>query len=241
MNPPSGSPTPPAFAVVVPFYNEEAAAFDAVDELCRELEAIGRSWEVVLVDDGSADRTFTELQRAQERWPRCRLLRHTENRGQGAALWTALCEVHAPVVGMMDGDGQNVPGDFGPMLAALADADVVVGVRTPRDDGWLRRRMSSLANAVRRRLLRDGVSDAGCALKVFRLEVRNSFYPVRMLNPFIPAFATAAGWRVRELPVRHRARRGGISKYGWWVLFWRPAVDLFAIAWLLRRQPKPRR
>jgi hypothetical protein len=96
--------------------------------------------------------------------------------------------------------------------------------------------MSRLANTVRGRLLRDGLTDAGCALKVFRREVVASFLPVAMLNPFMPAFAAAAGFRVAERPVRHRPRRGGQAHYTFRRMLWRPAVDLLAIGWILRRR-----
>jgi dolichol-phosphate mannosyltransferase len=226
-----------ALSVVIPFYNEEEVAGGLVDELGRDLSQLGLAWEALLVDDGSTDGTFEELTRAAARWPGCRILRLPKNTGQGAALLHGIERASAPVIAMLDGDGQNVPADIGRLLPLLERADLVVGVRTPRHDSWLRRRMSRLANGVRRRLLRDGVNDAGCALKVFRREVVASFLPVPMLNPFMPAFAVSGGFRVAELPVQHRPRRGGQSKYGLRRLLWRPARDLLVIAWILRRRP----
>ena len=230
-----------SLSVVIPFFNEAEAAFEVVDEVGRELAHLGLSWEGLLVDDGSTDGTAAELERACVRWPQARLLRLARNSGQGAALLRGLAEARAPVIAMMDGDGQNVPADFGRLLLLLGPADLVVGVRTPRNDGWVRRAMSRLANAARQRLLRDGVRDAGCALKVFRREVAACFWPVTMLNPFMPAFAVAAGFTVAELPVRHRPRRAGRSKYGFRRLLWRPLLDLLALSWMLRRRaPVPR-
>jgi len=228
---------PPAdFSVVIPFCNEEAVAFEVVDELGRALGGLAFRWEAILVDDGSTDGTATELERALARWPQCRIFKLERNCGQGAALLYGFQQASAPILAMMDGDGQNVPADFGPLRAMLDRADLIVGVRTPRNDSWLRRAMSRLANAVRSRVLGDGVSDPGCAIKVFRHEVLTSFLPVQMVNPFMPAFAVAGGFRVAERAVQHRARRGGRSKYGLRRLFWRPFLDLLAIAWMLHRR-----
>lgn len=223
------------FSVVVPFFNEAAVAFEVVDELCVELARGALAWEAILVDDGSSDGTRDELERAQAKWPQCRIVPLSRNAGQGAALSRGFETATGAIVGMMDGDGQNVPADLVKMPPFLDRVDVVVGVRTPRHDAWTRRAMSRLANRVRRQLLHDGVSDAGCAVKVFRREVIKSFLPVTMLNPFIPAFAVAGGFRVAEAPVAHRPRRAGASKYGGTRLLWRPCLDMLAIAWVLRR------
>jgi dolichol-phosphate mannosyltransferase len=232
---PDGGPGP-SLSVVIPFFNEADGAYEVVDELGRELTLLGLSWEALLVNDGSADRTVEQLERARARWPQCRVFSLARNRGQGAALLHGIERARAPVIGMMDGDGQNVPADFGALLALLDRADLANGVRTPRNDSLLRRLMSRLANAVRGRLLRDGMSDAGCALKVFRRAVAASFLPVDMLNPFMPAFAVAAGFRVVERPVRHRPRRGGHAHYTFRRMLWRPTMDLLAISWILRRR-----
>ncbi len=232
--PEAGSPL--SLSVVVPFFNEAESAYAVVDELGRELNQLGIVWEALLVNDGSTDRTGEELERARIQWPQCRIFALEKNAGQGAALLHGIQRARGPAIGMMDGDGQNVPADFGPLLARLNAADLVNGVRTPRNDSLLRRLLSRLANAVRGRLLRDGMSDAGCALKVFRREVVASFLPVAMLNPFMPAFAVAAGFRVVERPVRHRPRLSGQAHYTFRRMLWRPAVDLLAIAWILRRR-----
>ncbi len=138
----------------------------------------------------------------------------------------------------MDGDGQNDPADIGRMLLLLETgrADMVAGVRAQRKDGWVRRRMSRLANTVRQRLLQDGVRDSGCALKVFRREVRAAFIPIRTLYSFMPALAVAAGFEVVELEVNHRAREKGVSKYGLGVMLWRPLVDMLGVWWFIRRR-----
>jgi dolichol-phosphate mannosyltransferase len=238
---PTPAPAGPAagaasLSVVVPFYNEAEGAYAVVDELGRDLTQLGVAWEALLVDDGSTDGTAAELERARARWPQCRVFSLGKNRGQGAALLHGIQRARTPVIGMMDGDGQNVPADFGLLLALLERCDLAVGVRTPRNDSLLRRLMSRLANAVRRRLLRDGLSDAGCALKVFRRELVPCLLPVDMLNPFMGAMAVAAGFRVAERAVQHRPRRTGQAHYGFRRMLWRPTFDLLAICWVLRRR-----
>jgi dolichol-phosphate mannosyltransferase len=231
-------PSAPALAVVVPFFNEEAAAGTVIDELCRELAALGQEWEAVLVNDGSTDGTAAALAQASTSWPRCRVVHLPVNGGQGPALRHGIQQTRAPIIAIMDGDGQNVPADLGVLLAALDRADLVVGVRTPRHDSWLRRRMSRVANAVRGWILRDGVTDAACALKVFRRELLATFpdAPEYMFHPYLPALARAAGYQIAERPVRHRPRRVGRSKYGLRVMLCRPFFDTLAVAWRLRRR-----
>jgi glycosyltransferase involved in cell wall biosynthesis len=228
----------PELSLVVPFFNEESVAFVVVAEIAGAFSDLGRTWEAILVDDGSTDRTGAELARAQAQWPQCRLVTFPENRGQGAALFRGIQEARAAVIAMMDGDGQNPPADFAVLLPLLERADLVVGVRARRHDSRLRLVLSRLANAVRGRMLRDGVHDAGCATKVFRREVAAVFWPLPMLNPFMPALAVASGFRVAEHPVQHRARQGGRSKYGLSVMLWRPFFDLLAVWWLLYGRAK---
>jgi glycosyltransferase involved in cell wall biosynthesis len=166
------------------------------------------------------------------------VVRQSPNQGQAAALYRGMRLAGAPVIVTLDGDGQNDPADIAPMLARLAEsgADMVAGVRVQRNDSWLRRRMSRIANRVRSRILRDGVRDTGCGLKAFRREVVDAFLPIRTLYSFMPALAVAAGFRVVEQPVGHRARRADVSKYGLGVMLWRPLLDLLGVWWFTRRR-----
>jgi dolichol-phosphate mannosyltransferase len=227
----------PEFSVVVPFHNEGGVAFAVVEELCHSLDELKMSWEVVLVDDGSTDATAVELGRSAAREPRCRVLSMPANLGQGPALFAGIQAARARIIGMMDGDGQNVPSDFAILLRLLERSDLVVGVRAARHDSWVRRIASRTANAVRRRFLNDRVRDAGCALKVFRREVVSAFSPIPMLNPFMPALAVSRGFRVNETIVRHRARTAGRSHYGLHRIMIRPALEMLAVKRLIRRTP----
>ena len=222
------------FSVVVPVCNEA----ENVEPLAREIDAAlnNRAYEMIFVNDGSTDETAAILKKLKSSLPALRVLSHSFRSGQSAAVASGVRAARAPWVATLDGDGQNDPADVPAMLQRLSSADMVVGIRAGRRDSWLRKTMSRVANAVRRRWLRDGVSDTGCALKVFRREVIDSFLPIRTLYSFMPAFAAAAGFRVVEQPVAHRPRRAGTSKYGLLVMLWRPLLDMMAIGWFVHRR-----
>jgi len=225
----------------VPCYNEAGNIADLVAAADEVLAARGRPYEVILVNDGSTDATGAEIAAAAARWPACRELR-LEHQGQAAALLAGLRAAGGEVLLTMDGDGQNDPRDF-PALLELVESgrcDVACGWRVDRHDTQLRRLMSLLANRVRRLLLPDGVHDAGCQLRVMRRDVLAVLRPMYLLQSFLPALAAAAGFKVGELPVRHHARRHGLSKYGLAQLWLRPALGLLRLRWELWRRPTHR-
>jgi len=221
--------------VVVPFFDEEENAPGLLAEIEAAMDALGAPWELLMVDDGSRDRTGAQLAAAAARRPELRYLRLPVNRGQAVALDAGLRRARGEILITLDGDGQNDPADIPALLARLDAADMVVGIRVGRRDSWLRRAMSRLANAVRGRLLADGMQDSGCALKVFRAEVVDALLPMRTLYSFMPALARAGGFRLAEIPVRHRPRGGGRSSYGLGAFLWRPTLDLFGVWWLRHR------
>jgi glycosyltransferase involved in cell wall biosynthesis len=226
----------PDYSVVVPLHNEADNVESLVTELRQAMSLLGGSYEVLLVDDGSWDETGATVRRAIRGWPQCRLLAFEHNQGQAAALLVGMRQARGPVIVTLDGDGQNVPADIPVLLEALAGADLVVGARQARQDSRLRLGMSRVANAIRSRFLHDGVSDAGCGLKVLRREVVDAFIPIRTLYSFMPALAVAAGYRVVERPVRHRPRRAGVANYGLRAFAWRPLVDMIGVWWFTRRR-----
>ncbi len=228
-------PGRPDLSVVIPFYNEASNINPLLTELRITLEAMRLRAEIVCVDDGSSDATPAELIAAANQWPAVCVLTFPENRGQAAALWEGFHFAHGTYLAMLDGDGQNPPSELAKLWPLRESADLISGARAERKDSALRRTMSRLANAVRRTLLRDGVSDTGCSLKIFRREVLVTFLPIRTLYSFIPAFAVAGGFTVREVKVAHRPRRAGVSKYGLRVMALHPFLDLLSLTWLLRR------
>lgn len=227
---------PPALSVVIPFYNEESCVEQLLGEVSRAMDGIGSTCEIVVVDDGSIDATASLLAEATREDSRVRVLGWRRNRGQAAALLHGLHAARAPILVTMDGDGQNDPADIARLLEGLDEADMVIGIRAQRRDSPLRRWMSRLANGLRGRILGDHVRDSGCALKVFRREVVDAFLPIRTLYSFMPALAAAAGFRLAEMDVHHRPRRGGTSSYGLRQFLWRPFVDMLGIWWFIRRR-----
>lgn len=226
----------PVYSVVVPFYNEEAAAQQLLPEILSALAQLSGPAECLCIDDGSRDRTAAILRAfAEQPGSPVRVISLPRNGGQAAALWAGLHEARGSIVITLDGDGQNDPGDIPRLLDALPGCDMVVGIRQNRRDDASRRWMSRLANAVRGRVLGDGMRDSGCALKAFRREVVAALIPIRTLYSFIPAMAVAAGFRIRQVPIQHRARTGGRSSYGALVFLWRPLVDLVGMWWFSRR------
>ncbi len=234
MSPPLAEAAP-VYSVVVPFYNEAENAAHLIAEIEGAMSALGDSWELILVDDGSRDSTGGILAAAAAARANCHHLRLPKNRGQAAALCVGLHHARGRFLVTMDGDGQNDPADIAVLVPLLGSADMVVGIRTGRRDSFLRRAMSSFANAIRGRLLDDRMQDSGCALKVFRREVVSVLLPLKTLYSFMPALAKAGGFRLAELPVSHRPRQGGKSSYGFVAFLWRPALDLLGIWWFRKR------
>ena len=228
----------PQLSLVVPVYNEAGNLSPLVQAAAATLASLGRSHEIILVNDGSTDGTADEIAALARAFPVCRELRLPQNQGQARALLAGLREARGDYLLTMDGDGQNDPRDF-PALLELVESDrcdLACGWRVDRHDSLLRKLMSRLANSVRRLILQDHVHDAGCQLRVMRAAVRNAFEPMELMQSFVPALAAGAGFRIAELPVRHHARRLGESKYGLGRLWWRPAVAMLALRWRLWRR-----
>jgi dolichol-phosphate mannosyltransferase len=219
--------------VVVPFYNEGPI----VDSVLGELRACLPRAEVIAVDDGSGDDTWARIVAA----PGVRGIRFAQNRGQSAAIYWGLKSATQPLVGLIDGDGQNDPAGFARLVRALraGGADVACGYRARRRDRWSRRAASRFANAVRRAVLKDGVRDTGCSQKVFRREHVELLVPFRGMHRYLPAIFLQAGLRIAEVEVNHRPRAGGSSKYGNWRRARDGIYDLFGVAWLLDRKLLP--
>lgn len=230
------SATAPELSVVIPFYNEALNVAALLAEVQDLFASLAVTAEVVCIDDGSGDTTAAELAAGARRWPSVRVEHFAKNRGQAAALRHGFQMARGGWIAILDGDGQNPPSEIAHLWELRSSADMIVGMRTRRQDSALRLAMSRVANAVRRKLLHDNVSDTGCSLKLFRREVVASFLPIRTMYSFLPAFALAAGFTVREVPVAHRRRRSGESKYGLRVMAVRPMLDLLGLAWRLRRR-----
>ena len=217
---------------VVPAYNEVESLPQLLDELRAALETSGRTWELVLVDDGSTDGSGAMLQAEAARDRHLVVVRLEKNAGQSAALAAGLARARGDVVVTLDADLQNDPADIPALLAALANADVVSGVRAKRHDSWIRLVSSRIANATRRAVLGDQVTDIGCSLKAYRREVLENLPMFVGVHRFLPALCGFRGARVVEVPVHHRPRTRGVSKYGMGNRLWRGIHDLIGVSWL---------
>jgi glycosyltransferase involved in cell wall biosynthesis len=208
--------TPPEISVVIPLYNEEGNVEPLLQELFPALRALGRTHEVVCVDDGSRDGTFAALARAAEHEPALRVIRFRRNFGQTAAMSAGIEAARGEVIVPMDGDLQNDPADIGKLLAELARGhDVVSGWRKHRQDKEFGRKLPSrIANRLISAVSGVRLHDYGCSLKAYRREVLDGVRLYGEMHRFIPIYASWQGARVTELEVNHRPRHAGRSKYG---------------------------
>jgi glycosyltransferase involved in cell wall biosynthesis len=205
-----------ALSVVVPLYDEVGCVEALVAQIGRALDEIGRPAELIVVDDGSTDGSFAALRAARERESRLRVVRLARNFGQTAALAAGLAAARGEVVATLDADLQNDPADLPRLLDALGeDVDVVNGWRRDRQDPWLSRRLpSQIANRLISAVTGTRLHDYGCTLRVMRGDLARSLPLYGEMHRFIPALAADEGARVVEVPVSHRPRTIGRSKYG---------------------------
>lgn len=227
-------------SAVIPVYNEIESLPGLLDELGPVLRATGRPFEVILVDDGSADGSGAWIEGRARTDPQVRGVLLEANVGQSGALAAGLRHARGAVVVTLDADGQNDPSSIPALLAALEHADVVSGVRTPRADSWTRRVSSRVANTVRRAAIGDTISDVGCSLKAYRREALEGIPLFVGAHRFLPALCQFRGARVAEVPVRHRPRQHGVSKYGVGNRLFRGIRDLFGVRWLKSRMLRHR-
>lgn len=232
-DPESSTITGNDFSVVVPFYNES----ENVADVLKEVRSVLPDAEIVAVDDGSSDDTWSQICQLEG----VRGLRFVQNQGQSAAIYHGLHAATKPVVGLMDGDGQNDPANFKLLLVEFrkGNADVVCGYRANRQDTLSRRWASKIANRIRRAFLVDGVRDTGCSQKVFRREAVELLVPFRGLHRYLPAIFKQAGLSLAEAPVHHRPRHAGVSKYSNWTRAIHGIYDLVGVGWLLNRKIAP--
>ena len=226
-------------SVVVPVCDEEASVEPLFDELRAALDELGREWEVLFVDDGSADGTFAALTGLHAREPAVRIVRLRRNFGKASALAAGFAEATGDVVVTIDGDGQDDPAEIGRLLAKLDEGfDLVSGWKTRRRDPWRRRIVSRVFNSVTGRVSGLRLHDLNCGLKAYRAEVLRGLRLYGELHRFIPVLAHYRGFRVAELPVAHRPREHGRSRYGM-ERYLRGFFDLLTVTFMGRYRYRP--
>jgi dolichol-phosphate mannosyltransferase len=231
----------PALSVVVPAFNEAGNLPGLVDEVVAALRG-HVAFELIVVDDHSTDDTLAVLQAAKARHPELRVLSHARQCGQSTGLRTGIRAAHAPWVATLDGDGQNDPADLPKLLAARdagpADVKLYAGWRVNRQDTGSKRWASKWANGIRSRLLRDATPDTGCGTKLFERAAFLELPWFDHMHRYLPALMQRAGWRTVSVPVNHRPRGAGQSKY---TNLGRALVgirDLVGVAWLIKRNQR---
>jgi glycosyltransferase involved in cell wall biosynthesis len=231
--------TRPVITVVVPVYDEELTLAPLYDELEAALEPLERPWEVVFVDDGSTDGSFAALTRLHAGRENVRVIRLRRNFGKAAALAAGFAQARGDVVVTIDADLQDDPGEIPRLLAKLDEGfDLVTGWKTKRRDPWLRRALSRLFNAATSRVSGLRLHDLNCGLKAYRLDVLRGLRIYGELHRFVPVLAHYRGFRVAELPVNHRPRAHGRSRYGP-ERYLRGFLDLLTVTFIGRYRHRP--
>ena len=222
-------------SVVVPVYNEEENLPVLIPQLMEVLGGLGKSYELIFVDDGSSDRSREIIKEMATRHQRIRLLGFKRNCGETAAGAAGLKEARGKVVITIDADLQNDPEDIPRMLEYLKDYDMVTGWRQKRDDPWIKLVSSRIANAVRNRLSGETIRDSGCTFRVYKRECLQNLKLYKGMHRFMPTLVKMEGFRVIEIPIAHHPRKFGASKYTTWNRMWRAFVDLLVVKWMKNR------
>lgn len=226
--------------VIIPFYNEQGNVLPLLDEVHEKLHGIG--FEVICVNDCSGDGTADELAQAAEKWPETvRILSHIKRAGKSAALFTGSKFIRGTWTQLLDGDGQNDIADTARLLPDLLNGPgtdtlgLIAGRRNSRNDSGFKWLQSRIANGIRRFVLHDDVTDAGCGWKLIRTQAFQELPYFASMHRFLPALVKRAGWDVREELVNDRARWHGESKYGFFGRLGAGLFDLIGMFWLIRR------
>ena len=222
-------------SAVIPAYNEAECIGACVDEVRSVLLAMGEPFEIIIVDDGSIDGTQEALREKKSEAPELVVLRFAANSGQTAAFDAGFRAARGEVIVTLDADLQNDPADIPNLVGLVGEFDCVCGYRAERHDSAVRRVSSRVANAVRNRLTGESIRDVGCSLRAFRTECARGLKLFEGMHRFLPTLIRWGGWTITEVPVGHRPRTRGKSKYGIRNRVFRALADLWAVRWMQRR------
>lgn len=228
----------PQLSVVVPVFNERDNVKPLIDEIVAALRG-HHDFEIVYVDDCSKDDSLAVLQGLKAQVPELRVIRHISQSGQSTAVRNGVKAAHGAWIATLDGDGQNDPADIPKLVAARdsgpADVKLYAGWRVNRQDTGSKRWASKIANAIRSRLLRDSTPDTGCGIKLFERDAFLDLPYFNHMHRYLPALMQRSGWKTVSVPVNHRARGAGVSKYNNLNRALVGIADLRGVAWLIRR------
>lgn len=224
------------YSVVIPLKNEEENIHDLISELEPVMKKLNEPWELICIDDGSTDDTLSILKDLSKQKNYLRTIVFNKNYGQSSAFDAGFRLAKGEYIITLDGDRQNDPTDIPKLLELIKDCDLVCGQRKKRKDPWTKKIISKLANAVRSRFCQDGVSDTGCSLKAYR---RSCFEKIKMfhgMHRFLPALFLMEGFKIKEVPVNHRERVKGKTKYNFFNRSFNTVSDMFAVRWMNNRR-----
>ncbi len=227
----------PDLSVVFPVFNEEDNVPILLDEIATALRGQPWTYEMVAVDDGSRDRSLEVLRQSRTKYPNLRVLALEKNTGQTAALDAAWRAARGKSVISLDSDLQNDPADIPAMMRKLEESgvDMVIGVRVNRQDTFAKKIQSRIGNSVRNWITGDRITDTGCSLKLAKKEAIDGVALYTGMHRFLPTLLRMKGYKVVEMPVNHRPRRYGTSKYGAMNRAFRGLVDCLAVRWMSKR------
>jgi dolichol-phosphate mannosyltransferase len=226
------------FSIVIPLKNEEDNVLPLFEELASVMDTLSAGWELIMINDGSTDTTAQVLAQLQQKDNRVRVITFDKNYGQSSAFDAGFKAAIGTYIITLDGDRQNDPADIPRLAKAIEANDLVCGQRVTRRDSWSKKITSFLANQVRSRLCQDGIQDTGCSLKIYR---RSCFDKIKMYNGmhrFLPALFKIEGYKIVEIPVNHRPRVHGKTKYNFFNRSFNTIFDLFAVVWMRSRALK---
>jgi glycosyltransferase involved in cell wall biosynthesis len=226
---------PTSVSIVIPAYNEEENLPVLLEEIYKAFPSFPANWEILLINDGSTDHTLDVMQDLKQRHAHIRVLSLDRNHGLSAALDAGFRNSKGDVVVSLDSDLQNDPADIPRLLEKISEYDVVIGIRAKRRDGFVKRISSKIANQVRDLLLQEKWQDTGCTLKAYRRTYLDRLKLFHGMHRFLPTLLAMHGARILELPVNHRERIHGTSKYHLWNRLTGPWRDLLAVRWMKQR------
>jgi glycosyltransferase involved in cell wall biosynthesis len=222
-------------SIVVPVYNEEENLPILIPQLMEVLNGLGKPYEMIFVDDGSRDGSRSLLKEMANQYPQIHILGFKRNCGETAAGAAGLKEARGEVVITIDADLQNDPKDIPQMLEYLKDYDMVTGWRQKREDSWVKRITSKIANKIRNGLSGEVIQDSGCTFRAYKRECLENIKIFKGMHRFMPTLVKMEGFRVVEIPIAHHPRKFGVSKYTTWNRMWRAFIDLLAVKWMKSR------
>lgn len=236
MNPFKAQTHPIELSVVVPVYNEEENLPILIPKLVGILNPLGLVYEMIFVDDGSSDGSRILLKEMALKYPTLRVIGLRKNRGLSTALIAGMKEAQGKKIVTLDADLQNDPEDIPKLLSYLDRYDMATGWRQKRDDPWLKRISSKIANSIRNRLSGEQIHDSACTLRAFKRECIQDLIPFNGMHRFFSTLAKMQGFRIIEVPVAHHPRKFGQSKYNIRNRAWRAFIDLLGVRWLKNRR-----